>query len=158
MSASYYQILGVAPTASSEELSRAYRQLALQHHPDLGGEAARMVDLNRAYEVLGDPLQRRLYDEYLQLEGAVESPAPVGGETDVVPQDEPSPVEPPPAAGEASWALGVLRSLLRLADGLASVLLGIMATDSLPWLICYGLVLLAIAALVNSFFSGLRFP
>lgn len=158
MSASYYQILGVAPTASPEELSRAYRQLALQHHPDVGGEAARMVDLNRAYEVLGDPLQRRLYDEYLQFDGAMESPASAGDEAVAVPRDQTPPVESPPAAGEASWALGVLRSLLRLADGLASVLLGIMATDSLPWLICYGLVLLAIAALVNNFFSGLRFP
>ena len=160
MSVSYYEILGILPTASSEEVSRAYRQLALQNHPDVGGDAATMVDLNQAYEVLGDPAQRRLYDEYLQFEGVEREPSAV----EQRPPGE-SPVEetvPPESTGasdeEASWSLGLLRGLLGLADALVSLLLRIMATDSIPWLICYGLMLLAIAALVNSFFSRVRFP
>ncbi len=160
MSASYYEILGVRPTSSSEEISRAYRQLALQNHPDLGGDAATMVDLNRAYEVLGDPAQRHLYDEYLRLEGVEFEPLPAGQRSaGGSPVEEAAPPEEIVVSDEeASWSLGLLRSLLGLADALVSLLLRIMAADSIPWLICYGLTLLAIAAVVNSFFSRVRFP
>lgn len=63
-SASHYERLGVAPHASHEEIRRAYRALAQQHHPDANPKAAQaaMVELNAAWEVLGDPDKRRQYD------------------------------------------------------------------------------------------------
>ncbi len=63
----YYKILGVEPTASSEEIKRAYRKLALQYHPDRnpGDKAAeeRFKEIAEAYEVLADPSKRAKYDQ-----------------------------------------------------------------------------------------------
>jgi len=58
----YYQTLGVSKTASAEEIKRAYRRLASQHHPDKGGDKARFQEIQEAYTVLGDPEQRQQYD------------------------------------------------------------------------------------------------
>ncbi len=61
----YYQALGVAPTASADDIKRAYRKLARKHHPDVStetGAAERMVALNEAHEVLSDPAKRLAYD------------------------------------------------------------------------------------------------
>ncbi|MBF8276562.1 MAG: DnaJ-class molecular chaperone CbpA [Candidatus Brocadiaceae bacterium] len=65
----YYQILGVADTASQEEIKRAYRQLALKYHPDVSKEAkadARFKEVSEAYEALGDKEKRVAYDRLLQ--------------------------------------------------------------------------------------------
>ncbi len=67
MARSHYQLLGVAPHATHEEVRRAYRRLAQQHHPDAnpdGPDEARalMAEINQAWEVLGDPERRRVYD------------------------------------------------------------------------------------------------
>lgn len=67
MARSHYQLLGVGPHASHEEIRGAYRRLAQRHHPDANPDAphearAVMADINRAWEVLGDPEQRRVYD------------------------------------------------------------------------------------------------
>ena len=63
-----YQILGVPRTATPEELKKAYRKLARQHHPDVnpGNKAAeeRFKELSAAFEVLSDPKRRALYDEF----------------------------------------------------------------------------------------------
>jgi len=64
----YYAILGVAPDASPQEITTAYRKLALQYHPDVNpSEEAkeRMPLLNEAYSVLGDAALRRKYDARL---------------------------------------------------------------------------------------------
>lgn len=64
----YYQILGVTPTATQEEITRRYRFLVLAYHPDrfsneTKAEASReMARINKAYEVLSDPLKRAAYD------------------------------------------------------------------------------------------------
>lgn len=58
----YYQILGVAPQASADDLKRAYRKLASQHHPDKGGDTARFQEIQEAYSVLSDPGKRQQYD------------------------------------------------------------------------------------------------
>ena len=63
----YYETLGVARTASPEEIKQAFRKLARVHHPDVAknkatGEA-KFKEINEAYEVLGDPDKRRKYDE-----------------------------------------------------------------------------------------------
>jgi DnaJ-class molecular chaperone len=58
----YYQILGVSSTASTDEIKRAYRRLASQHHPDKGGDTARFQEIEEAYRVLSDADQRSEYD------------------------------------------------------------------------------------------------
>src|SRR5438309_5390826 len=64
----YYEILGVERSASSEELKRACRRLAMQYHPDrnhgdtTAGE--RFKEANEAYQVLSDPQKRRSYDMF----------------------------------------------------------------------------------------------
>jgi len=63
----YYEILGVARDASSEEIKKVYRRLARQYHPDLNpnDKAAeeKFKDISEAYEVLSDPNKRSQYDE-----------------------------------------------------------------------------------------------
>lgn len=60
----YYAILGVSKSASDDELKRAFRKLALEHHPDRGGNAEKFKEINEAYQVLGDPKKRQVYDQY----------------------------------------------------------------------------------------------
>lgn len=58
----YYRILGVERAASADDIKRAYRRLASQHHPDKGGDTSRFQEVEEAYRVLSDPDQRRQYD------------------------------------------------------------------------------------------------
>lgn len=61
----YYKALEVSPKATQQEIKDAYRRLAKQFHPDTCDENAnknRIVELNHAYEVLGDSQQRKQYD------------------------------------------------------------------------------------------------
>ena len=58
----YYAILGVANTATPDEIKKAYRKLASQHHPDKGGDKTMFQQVQEAYSVLSDPEKRRQYD------------------------------------------------------------------------------------------------
>jgi DnaJ domain len=58
----YYSILGVAETASQDEIERIYKRLAMLHHPDRGGDQEEMKAINEAYRVLGNVDTRRTYD------------------------------------------------------------------------------------------------
>jgi DnaJ-class molecular chaperone len=62
----YYEVLGVAPDASAEEIKRAYYRSAFQSHPDRNWESEeaheKMQEINEAYAVLSDPVKRREYD------------------------------------------------------------------------------------------------
>lgn len=68
-----YEVLGVRRDAAAAEVRRAYLDLARRHHPDQGsgGDAARMAEVNAAWEVLGDPRRRAHYDETLDAEPVV---------------------------------------------------------------------------------------
>src|SRR5262245_3189321 len=63
-----YALLGVAKTATADEIKKAYRKLARKHHPDLnpGNKQAeeRFKDISLAHDVLTDPERRKLYDEF----------------------------------------------------------------------------------------------
>lgn len=58
----YYQILGVDRSASDVDIKKAYRQLAMQHHPDRGGNAEEFQKISEAYATLSDPQKRSEYD------------------------------------------------------------------------------------------------
>ena len=91
----YYSTLGVAKTATEKEIKQAFRKLARKHHPDVnpGDKAAegRFKEINKAYEVLGDPPSAR----------STTSSAPTGGRTS-------RPAQPPPggAAGRLERNFG----------------------------------------------------
>lgn len=60
----FYELLGVQKNATTDEIKKAFRKLALKMHPDRGGDTEKFQELNRAYEVLSDPEKRELYDNY----------------------------------------------------------------------------------------------
>ncbi|MET0297438.1 MAG: DnaJ domain-containing protein [Microbacterium sp.] len=62
LSASAYDVLAVDPTADDETLRRAYRLRLRQTHPDTGGDAAVFVQVQRAWELVGEPSARAAYD------------------------------------------------------------------------------------------------
>lgn len=64
MAKDYYAILGVPKTASPDEIKKAFRRLAHEHHPDKGGDDKKFKDVNEAYQVLGDPKKRATYDQF----------------------------------------------------------------------------------------------
>jgi curved DNA-binding protein len=57
-----YQTLGVERTASPDEIKRAYRKLASQHHPDKGGDKGKFQEIEAAYRTLSDSAKRQQYD------------------------------------------------------------------------------------------------
>jgi DnaJ family protein A protein 2 len=75
----YYEILGVDPKASSDEIRKAYRKLAVKLHPDKGGDQHKFQELQHAYEILSDPEKRDIYDKYGE-EGLKEG---AGGDGDI---------------------------------------------------------------------------
>jgi len=64
----YYKVLGVASTATEDQIRRAYRKLAKQYHPDAHpGSEDRFKEISAAYDVLGDGPKRKQYDEVRRL-------------------------------------------------------------------------------------------
>jgi molecular chaperone DnaJ len=64
----YYKVLGVSATATDAEITKAYRKLAKQYHPDSNpGAEDRFKEISAANDVLGDPEKRREYDEVRRL-------------------------------------------------------------------------------------------
>ena len=97
----YYEVLGIEPSASAEEIKRAYLRLAFQCHPDRNqkNEEANeeMERINEAYAVLSDPIKRREYDlprgygikvpkfkKGSKVKISVNSPSPYRSQTGVV--------------------------------------------------------------------------
>lgn len=60
----YYEALGVSKDASADEIKKAFRRAAIEHHPDRGGDEAKFKEVNEAYEVLKDPSKRQRYDQF----------------------------------------------------------------------------------------------
>jgi molecular chaperone DnaJ len=60
----YYEVLGVGKNASADEIKKAFRRAAVEHHPDRGGDEAKFKELNEAYEVLKDEGKRKRYDQF----------------------------------------------------------------------------------------------
>jgi molecular chaperone DnaJ len=60
----YYEVLGVGKGASADEIKKAFRRQAVEHHPDRGGDEAKFKELNEAYEVLKDTDKRKRYDQF----------------------------------------------------------------------------------------------
>ncbi|MBC7766717.1 DnaJ domain-containing protein [Arenimonas sp.] len=65
MSKDYYKTLGVEKNASPEEIKKAFRKLALEHHPDKnGGKDEKFKEINEAYSTLSDTKKRQQYDTF----------------------------------------------------------------------------------------------
>ena len=63
--ADYYNILGVSKGATDDEIKKAYRKLAHQHHPDKSsGNEAKFKEINEAYQILSDRTKRQQYDQF----------------------------------------------------------------------------------------------
>jgi molecular chaperone DnaJ len=61
----YYDVLGIGKSASDDEIKKAFRKKAIEHHPDKqGGDEAKFQEINEAYEVLKDERKRQRYDQF----------------------------------------------------------------------------------------------
>ncbi len=65
----YYDVLGVSKGAAHDEIKKAFRKKAMEHHPDRNpndkaGAEKKFKEVNEAYEILGDETKRRNYDNY----------------------------------------------------------------------------------------------
>lgn len=66
MGKDYYKILEVEKSASKDEIKRAFRKKAHEHHPDKGGDQQKFKEINEAYQVLSDETKRQQYDQFGQ--------------------------------------------------------------------------------------------
>lgn len=60
----YYEVLWVGESATTDEIKKAFRKLAIKHHPDRGGSKEKFQEINEAYTVLSDEKKRQQYDAY----------------------------------------------------------------------------------------------
>lgn len=60
----YYDVLGIGQSASPDEIKKAFRKKAVEHHPDRGGDETKFKEANEAYEILSNPEKRKRYDQF----------------------------------------------------------------------------------------------
>lgn len=58
----YYLTLGLQRSASQDEIKKAYRSMAMKHHPDRGGDEKKFKEIEEAYRTLSDPQKKQMYD------------------------------------------------------------------------------------------------
>lgn len=75
----YYEVLGVGKNASADEIKKAFRKAAIEHHPDRGGDETKFKEVNEAYEVLKDPAKKQRYDQFGHAGVGGASGNPFGG-------------------------------------------------------------------------------
>src|SRR5438552_6485260 len=79
----YYAVLGLQKGATEKDITRAYRKLAKQYHPDAnqGNKEAeeRFKEISAAHDVLGDPEKRKEYDEVREMVASGVGPGSFGG-------------------------------------------------------------------------------
>lgn len=119
-SVDYYAVLGVDPSASKSTIKDAWTSLVQEHHPDMGGDAATFMQVQAAFEVLGDDSKREQYDSARQSEflqsadqapgwgeaapassGQTQASRPKTGKTWVPPHLREQPQGAPPPQGDA---------------------------------------------------------
>ena len=86
----FYDTLGCAPDATESQLKTAYRKGALKHHPDKNAHSPeseeKFKEISHAYEVLSDPQQRQIYDQYGE-EGLERARRKSPSKRDLLPED-----------------------------------------------------------------------
>lgn len=60
----FYSILSLEKDATETDIKKAYRKLAVKHHPDKGGDSEKFKEISEAYEVLSDPEKKQQYDQF----------------------------------------------------------------------------------------------
>ncbi|HEY4514896.1 MAG TPA: molecular chaperone DnaJ [Candidatus Paceibacterota bacterium] len=69
MAKNYYNLLGIKKNAPKEEIKKAFRRLAHEHHPDRGGDESKFKEINEAYQTLSNDNKRAEYDMYGETRG-----------------------------------------------------------------------------------------
>ena len=73
-----YQALGIQKGASDDEVKKAYRKLAMKHHPDKGGDPEQFKKIQGAYDILSDPQKRQNFDQFGNPDGPQQQGFPGG--------------------------------------------------------------------------------
>ena len=71
-----YDVLGLTPDASTDDIKKAYRKLAREHHPDKRGDPEKFRKVQEAYEVLSDPQKRQNFDQFGTPDAPPQGPNP----------------------------------------------------------------------------------
>lgn len=105
----YYAVLGVTSDATRDQIRRAYRVKVRTAHPDTGGDHELFAQIAEAWEVLGNPDEREIYDADRKLRGRTARPYATRlvrddrGSTTTEPADERPAAAEPPLSSREQW-------------------------------------------------------